>query len=338
MKLSFLVTYYNQKEYVRQSLDSILNIEKPCDWEILVGDDGSDDGTTEVVKEYMEQYPGHIFLYVMDREPGKKYEIVRRSSANRLNLAAHMSGDYFCFLDGDDHYCHTGFVAQAHDIFEKEPGVSIVAFGYRMYSEKAGVLSSHTLPAGHIDTDAYLAQGMYTPAGACVFRNHMYPERKAFLDKIVYFDDNNIISNNLYFGSMYGVGEVIYAYRQTESSTYNAMQFSERAVLNAQSYDVDVLLLPERTEAFRMRYSTSILQTWALGKSLQRLLGKEKWQRYLDGCGQLESSVTAVLLQSAGQSARAKALCRQTIGSIIRKYPKLSCRVFLQCWKRRLSQ
>lgn len=40
MKVSFLVTYYNQKEYVQQSLDSILAIEKPCEWEIIVGDDG----------------------------------------------------------------------------------------------------------------------------------------------------------------------------------------------------------------------------------------------------------------------------------------------------------
>ena len=53
MKVSFLVTYYNQKEYVKQSMESILAIDKPCDWEILVGDDGSTDGTIEGVNEYI---------------------------------------------------------------------------------------------------------------------------------------------------------------------------------------------------------------------------------------------------------------------------------------------
>lgn len=72
MKISFLVTYYNQKKYVKQSMDSILAIDKPCDWEILVGDDGSTDGTDEEVKKYISQYPDNIKLYVMPRDSKKK--------------------------------------------------------------------------------------------------------------------------------------------------------------------------------------------------------------------------------------------------------------------------
>ena len=36
-----------------QALDRILAIEKPCEWEILVGDDGSSDGTEAIVREWM---------------------------------------------------------------------------------------------------------------------------------------------------------------------------------------------------------------------------------------------------------------------------------------------
>ena len=54
MKVSFLVTYYNQEKYVEQSLNSILAIEKPFDWEILIGDDGSTDGTIDIIKRYIE--------------------------------------------------------------------------------------------------------------------------------------------------------------------------------------------------------------------------------------------------------------------------------------------
>ena len=49
MKVSFLVTYYNQQDYVEESMNSILNIKKEFDWEILVGDDGSTDGTLEKI-------------------------------------------------------------------------------------------------------------------------------------------------------------------------------------------------------------------------------------------------------------------------------------------------
>ena len=60
MKVSFLVTYYNQEAYVRKSLDSLLDIEKPEEWEILVGDDGSSDDTVNVVMEYIRKYPDCI--------------------------------------------------------------------------------------------------------------------------------------------------------------------------------------------------------------------------------------------------------------------------------------
>ena len=336
MKVSFLVTYYNQREYVAQSLDSILNIEKPCDWEILVGDDGSNDGTIEVVKQYIEKYPENIFLYVMDREKGKKYEVVRRASANRLNLISHMTGDFFCFLDGDDRYCSTGFLHRALEIFAEKPGLSIVAFGYQLFSDTCGILSCHTLPAGDIQTEDYLVNKMYTPGGACVMRNHMTSQRKDYLNGIVYYDDNNIITNNLFFGSMYAVNEVIYAYRQTDSSTYHSMQFAERAVLNAQSFDVDMLLLPGREDAFVRRYDVSLLQAWALGRGLRRMLGPDKWQNYRTGCGKLEHSITYAILdpQNATLSEKQR-LCR-ILRQIIRSQPSMAFINILRCLKRRI--
>ena len=57
MKISFLVTYYQQERFVRQSLDSILAIKKPEEWEILVGDDGSTDGTVQEVQKYIDRDP-----------------------------------------------------------------------------------------------------------------------------------------------------------------------------------------------------------------------------------------------------------------------------------------
>lgn len=333
MKISFLVTYYNQKEYVRQSLDSVLNIEKPCDWEILVGDDGSSDGTVELVKEYMAQYPDNIFLYIMDREPGKKYEVVRRASANRLNLVRHMTGDYFCTLDGDDRYCSTDFVAKALDIFQKEADVSVVAFGYQMFTEEAGVISEHTLPAGHLSAAQYLGTHMFTHTGACVHKNAMDTARKDFLEQVAYFDDNNIVVNSLHYGNIYAVDQVIYGYRQTESSVYNTMQFAEKAVLNAQSYDVDMLLLPQQADAFALRYGQCLQQTWHLRKQIRVLLGEDKWSRYLGSCRQLENSLACALLDPSRFTPAAKRRARAIVWRFAKAHPRAALRNFLLCRK-----
>lgn len=338
MKVSFLVTYYNQEQYVRQSLDSILAIEKPCDWEILVGDDGSSDATTDVVKEYVNRYPEKISLYVMDREAGKKYEIVRRSSANRLNLVDHMTGDFFCFLDGDDCYCNTEFVSRALDLYARNPELAVVAFGYQMFSDTAGILSSHMLPAGRVDATDYLQKEMYTHAGACVLRNCMTAQCREFLHRVAYYDDNNIVIYNMNFGPVFAVEEVVYSYRQTESSTINAMDFAERAVLNAQGYDVDCLLLPTQQEALLVRNQLNLLWLYYLRGSLKRLLGEGKWQRYLDSCRKLENSLTYSIMNVEGKTPAQERRVWQAVFPLIQAHPKRALKELLKCVKYRMAR
>ena len=53
IKLSIMVTTYNLEKFVGETLDSVLNQKTDYSYEILVGDDGSSDGTVDVIKEYI---------------------------------------------------------------------------------------------------------------------------------------------------------------------------------------------------------------------------------------------------------------------------------------------
>ena len=64
MKLSVLVTFYNQKDYVDRALRSILLQNTDFEYEILVGDDGSTDGTLDKIKEWQAKYPNKISVYL----------------------------------------------------------------------------------------------------------------------------------------------------------------------------------------------------------------------------------------------------------------------------------
>ena len=337
MKVSFLVTYYNQEQYVRQSLDSILAIKMPCDWEILVGDDGSNDGTTAIVREYMERFPDQISLYVMPRDPQKTYSSVLRASANRLNLLEKATGDFFCTLDGDDWYCDTEFLVDALAVFVENPAVSVVGFGYQQVTD--GVAGEpHTLPSRMdrtcVDKKEYLNQ-YYLPAGACVHRIAWGQDRIEYIRNIGFFDDNDIVINSLNFGQLYAINRVIYSYRQTAGSTYNSMSFVEQAVLNVQGLDVDLKLLDSHyRENLLRRNATQILVMFIWKNRLRAVLGEAKYQRYLEESEKLPDSVTYKILKYDTLPGNGKKQVNSIVFYAMRRNIQFSVKLFLKKYLR----
>ena len=58
-KVAVIMSTYNGERFIKEQLDSILN-QTYKNIEIVVRDDGSKDGTIEIVKEYMQKYPNII--------------------------------------------------------------------------------------------------------------------------------------------------------------------------------------------------------------------------------------------------------------------------------------
>ena len=327
MKISFLVTFYNQEKYVRESIESILSIEKPYEWELLVGDDGSDDRTVEIINDYISQDIDHIHLYIMPRDKDKQYDSVKRASANRINLFEHSTGDCFCVLDGDDCYCDKKFAIEAIKVLEKKQDVSVVSYGYREF----GIVDKECqLPdgmEGYIDTEQFVSC-FYLPAGACVHRSKK--ESIEHIKKIGWFDDSNILMNSLSIGKMYYINRVIYAYRQTGVSLYSSMTSLEQAVLNVQSYDVDMWITKGQFDrALRKRYAGAILKLYYCRKHIQTRLGEKKKDCYYNNSQIIENSLSADLLDYYSLSNKKKKKTKAFISLIEKENPKYALKIRL---------
>ena len=331
MKISFLVTYFNQEAYVKQSLDSILKAEKPEDWEILVGDDGSSDHTAEKVNEYIQKDPEHIRLFVMPREEGVRYDFVKRASANRLNLLRYCTGDCFCVLDGDDFYTDTQFVKDAIQVLEKHEEVSLVSFGFGYYRD-GQFGEEFLLPAameGMVPSDEYVRK-YYIHAGACVFRILWGRDRVDDIQEIGYFDDNDIVMNSLSYGPMYYINRRIYAYRQTGDSIYSRMNQFEKATLNVQGYDVDKKLAGlELADALIVRVASPILLMYLNRKRAMELLGAEKYDRYVNGSRMIGDSLCYRLLSYICLSGSERRVVHAMIRKILFLCPTLTGRILI---------
>lgn len=332
MKISFLVTYYNQEQYVRQSMDSILAIDKPSEWEILVGDDGSSDRTVEIVREYVGRYPENIRLYVMPRDKEKRYYPVKRASENRIHLLEHCTGECFCVLDGDDFYCDTAFVKEAMSVFDENPDISVAAFGYRYYRNGQWE-EKIRLPAGvgpRVDTKDYI-EHWYLHAGAGVHRIAWDRSRLSYIRALGYFDDNDIMFNGLNYGQMYYINRCVYAYRQTGESVFTSMNAVEQAVLNVQGFDVDKRLIdPSYLPALVNRNKSFILTAYFWRRRLKDVLGKEKYDVYVTSSEQIEDSLTYRLLTFSSLSRDEKNRIHRLVFEIVKENPVLSVKAFIK--------
>lgn len=103
MKISIMLTSYNLVDYIDTSVASVVKQAMPCDWELLIGDDGSNDGTVDKIKAWIEKYPENIKLFQIPRNLSTSKE-GSRAAHNRALLLENASGDYLTFLDGDDCY------------------------------------------------------------------------------------------------------------------------------------------------------------------------------------------------------------------------------------------
>jgi glycosyltransferase involved in cell wall biosynthesis len=90
-----VVIFLNEERYLEQAVRSVLD-QSWERWELLLVDDGSDDGSTDLARALAAQDPDRI-RYL--EHPG--HENQGMSASRNLGIR-HSAGEYIAFLDGDD--------------------------------------------------------------------------------------------------------------------------------------------------------------------------------------------------------------------------------------------
>src|ERR1700730_5170977 len=68
--VSVLMITYNQANYIAAAIEGVLNQEVPFQYELVIGEDCSTDGTREIVSTYQKNYPEIIRVITSDRNVG----------------------------------------------------------------------------------------------------------------------------------------------------------------------------------------------------------------------------------------------------------------------------
>src|SRR5260370_18967286 len=70
MKVSVVTVTYNQERFIAEAIESVLMQETNFDYELVLAEDLSTDGTRDIVKRWAADYPGKIRAILNDRNMG----------------------------------------------------------------------------------------------------------------------------------------------------------------------------------------------------------------------------------------------------------------------------
>ena len=93
VKISVIIPVYNCQQYIEQCLDSVIN-QTLKELEILCIDDGSSDGSYNILQSYAEKYE---FIHIFKQKNNGA------GAARNIGLQ-NAVGEYIAFLDADDYY------------------------------------------------------------------------------------------------------------------------------------------------------------------------------------------------------------------------------------------
>jgi glycosyltransferase involved in cell wall biosynthesis/FtsZ-binding cell division protein ZapB len=126
--LSIVVAVYNVEPYLTECLESILLQSHPLegDIEIVCVDDGSTDGSAEILSNYAASNP-HLITVIHQKNAGL--------SAARNTGMRNSHGEYIFFLDGDDLLNGVDTLSLVLAVFDEHPAIDIAYFDARAFPD-----------------------------------------------------------------------------------------------------------------------------------------------------------------------------------------------------------
>lgn len=149
-RISVIITSYNQKNYLIQTIESVIN-QTVSPYEIIIADDHSKDGSVELIQKYMSQYPDLVKGVFQTQNVG--------IPKNRNSACEQVTGNYVAILDGDDLFSPFK-LEKEFQALEKNPKARCVYSNIRFIDSEGkliGIRDREPRPSGDIFT--YIAHG-----------------------------------------------------------------------------------------------------------------------------------------------------------------------------------
>ena len=197
--VSVIMPVYNSSEFLRSSLECILN-QTYTNFEFIIIDDGSSDNTSQIIESYSDTR----IKYIKSEHKGFIYQ---------LNYGLEISkGEFIARMDGDD-LTHLERFEKEVEILTSDKTITLVGTNFYYVNHKGKILQSKNFPEFNEDIEFMM------PVIPSILHGSMMVYKSALID-VGGYDPDNFSEDPVLFMKllsagfkMYNIQEFLYSYR-----------------------------------------------------------------------------------------------------------------------------
>lgn len=262
--VSVIVQTYNHGKYIRECLESLVRQNTTFKYEIIIGEDESNDQTREICISFAEKYPELIILNLRSRKDVIKIDGKVTGRYNLIKNIESVRGKYMAFCEGDDYWIDDNKLQMQVDFLESNPDYSICF--HDCYLLTNGKLSNFK-PEGFFK-DTYTLEdtfrSWFIPSASMLFRLTPEFELPEWFSK-VFSGDRSLIALVASYGKIKYLDRKMSVYRILHSGQLSSTsQFSR--------IKSTIFLLENLNNHFNFEYKSIIdkeIKKWMLAYILR---------------------------------------------------------------------
>jgi len=223
---------YNHAPYIRLAVESVISQKMRHGFKVHIFDDGSTDGTGDIIREYAARHPDLIVPFIASQNRGAQQNI----------WEAYKSVDtkYAAFLESDDYWCDEKKLQLQIDALEQNPDCSFCAHNslyvnindaYREKEDgKLFVYNRNVRNTGKYNADDFkplYGAGWVNHNNSRLIRMSRV-DLDGLTDKEDFLYDNSQFFYLLQRGNLYFIQRVMSVYVMNMSSAFTSLQVQQK--------------------------------------------------------------------------------------------------------------
>jgi len=217
---------YNHAPYIRQCLDGFLMQQCNFEFEVLIHDDASTDGTQEIIKEYVDKYP-EIIKPIFQTQ--NQYSQGVRGMNAKYNFPR-AKGKYIALCEGDDYWIDPLKLQKQVDFLEDNRDCTLLFSNCKVIKVDDMPRGLKVVKDNRYYSGEEILRTWTIPTASVLFRYNAYQNIKINNDPDLLYWDIYFFLSLAEFGKIYGQKDTMVCYRRHDQGTLIMSEKNENFV------------------------------------------------------------------------------------------------------------